>query len=130
MFHRTYSNLTSFFFFFCDHKKIEVFQWLSKSKFLSFMIKVNPSNRNKTTWDLFLWDKFKFHIWHHFSLVAKYQMISMNFIIGIFQTHFRTEHKQVKWNNAIVFFLVYRVVHYLNGFWRLLIDKVYLENEW
>ena len=129
MFHRTYSNLTSFFFFFLIIKKLKYFNDFPNQNFSVLWLKwtqVIEIKQNRT----FLWDKFKFHIWHHFSLVAKYQMISMNFIIGIFQIHFRTEHKQVKWNNAIVFFLVYRVVHYLNGFWRLLIDKVYLENEW
>ena len=26
-------------------------------------------------------------------------------------------------------FLIYKVVHYLNEFWNLFLDKVYLENE-
>ena len=29
-------------------KNIKIFQWLSKSKFLSFMAKVNPDNGNET----------------------------------------------------------------------------------
>ena len=41
----TYSNMMPFFV-----KNIQVFQWLSKPKFLSFMTKVNPSNGNKTKW--------------------------------------------------------------------------------
>ena len=31
-----------------------------KSKFLSFMTKVNPSNGNETKSDIILWDIFKF----------------------------------------------------------------------
>ena len=27
-------------------------------------------------------------------------------------------------------FLIYKVVHYLNDSWNLLLDKVYLKNEW
>ena len=48
-------------------KNIKVFQWLSKSKFLSFMTKVNPNNGNETKSDIFPWDIFKsdiiFHWW-------------------------------------------------------------------
>ena len=40
-FHGTYSNLTNFL-----AKHIKVFQWLSKSNFLSFMMKVNPNKGN------------------------------------------------------------------------------------
>ena len=50
----------------------------------------------------------------------------MTFIIGTFQFYCKSEHKQVKCNkitrdmearpNLIVFFLVYKVVHYLNDF--------------
>ena len=35
LFSRVYWNLTSF----CSWEKVKVFQWLSKSKFLSFMLK-------------------------------------------------------------------------------------------
>ena len=38
---------------------IEVFQWLSESKFLSFITKGNPSNRNETKSGVFSWDIFK-----------------------------------------------------------------------
>ena len=34
-------------------KNIKVFQWLSKSNFLSFMTKVNPNNANETKSDIF-----------------------------------------------------------------------------
>ena len=48
-FHGAYSNLTPFFL----SKHIKVFQWLSKSKFLNFMTKVNPNNGNETKPDIF-----------------------------------------------------------------------------
>ena len=64
-FHGIYSNLTPFL-----SKHFKVFQWLSKSKFLIFMTKVNPNRGNETKSDIFLWDIFK--IWHYFSMVKKY----------------------------------------------------------
>ena len=45
-----YPNLTSYKFL---SKNIEVFQWLSKSKFLSFITKVSPDNQNETKSDIF-----------------------------------------------------------------------------
>ena len=58
-FHGTYSNLTPYLFL---SKHIKVFQWLSKSKFLSFLTKVNPNNENKRKSDIFPWGIFKHHI--------------------------------------------------------------------
>ena len=55
-FHGTYSNLTPYLFLL---KNIKIFQWLSKSKFLSFMTKVNPNNGNETKSDIFPRDIFK-----------------------------------------------------------------------
>ena len=40
-------------------KNIKIFQWLSKSKFLSFMTKVNPSKGNETKSDISLWDIYQ-----------------------------------------------------------------------
>ena len=48
-FHSTYSNLTPYLFL---SKYINVFQWISKSEFLSFMTKVRPSNGNETKSDI------------------------------------------------------------------------------
>ena len=48
--HGTCSNLTTYLFL---SKIIEVFQRLSKSKFLSFMTKVNPNSGNETKSDIF-----------------------------------------------------------------------------
>ena len=81
-FHRTYSNMTSYRFL---TKNIEVFHWLSKSKFLSYMTNVNPNIGSGTK------------IWHHFSLVIKCYNISMTFIIGIFQFYWKSDHRHVKW---------------------------------
>ena len=59
----------------------------------------------------------------------------MTFIIGTFESHCKSEYNQVKWNkitrdvNLTVFFLIYKVVHYLNDLWDLFLDKLYLKNE-
>ena len=45
----------SFFFI----KNIKIFQWLSKSKFLSFTTKVNPNNAKETKSDIFSLAIFK-----------------------------------------------------------------------
>ena len=37
------------------YQNVKVFQWLSKSKFLSFMTKVNPSIENETKSEVFHW---------------------------------------------------------------------------
>ena len=76
-------------------KYIRVFQWLSKSKVLSFMTKANPNNGNETKVDISMWH---IQIWHYFSLALKYWNISMAFVIGSFQFYSKSEHKQVKWN--------------------------------
>ena len=48
-FHKTYSNLTPYLFL---SKYINVFQYRSKSEFLSFMTKVSPNNGNETKSDI------------------------------------------------------------------------------
>ena len=55
-FRETYSNLTLYFSL---PKNIKTFQQLSKSKFLSFMTKVNPNNKIETKSDIFPWEIFK-----------------------------------------------------------------------
>ena len=54
-FHGTDLNLTTYHFL---SKNVKLFQWLSKSKFLSFMIKMNPNNGNETE-DIISWYIFK-----------------------------------------------------------------------
>ena len=49
-FRGTYSNLTPYLFL---SKNIPVFQWLSKSIFLSFMTTVNPNTVNETKSETF-----------------------------------------------------------------------------
>ena len=60
----------------------------------------------------------------------------MTFLIGICQFHCqfhcKSDHKQAKSNKIkilILFFLIYKVVHYLNDFGNLFLGKVYLKNE-
>ena len=86
--------------------KNKAYQWLSKSKFLNFMTYVNPSNGNKTTF---------FH--------GTYLNLTLFFISRkiLKQWLFNSEHKRLKWNkshkkcvNLSVFFLIYKVGHYLN----------------
>ena len=56
----------------------------------------------------------------------------MTFIIGTFQSHCESKHNQVKWNKVTQdmfksdsIFFIYKIVHCLNNFWNLLLDKVY-----
>ena len=64
-------------------------------------------------------------IWHNFSLVAKkkkkLKLASFNFIAKVSTNGTRV--------NLTVFLLIYKVVHYLNNFWNLFLDKDYLKNE-
>ena len=53
---------------FLYQKTIKIFQWLSQSKLLSFMMKVSPSNGNKTISHIFSRD---IQIWHHIFLYQK-----------------------------------------------------------
>ena len=55
-FHGTYSNLKPYLFY---QQILKVFQWLSKSKFLSFMIKMKPNDGNETKSDIFPLGIFK-----------------------------------------------------------------------
>ena len=66
--HETYSNLTSYLFL---SKNIRVFQWLSKSKFLNSVTKVNTNNGNETKSDILSWDIFKSDILFHWSQNTK-----------------------------------------------------------
>ena len=53
---------------FLYQKNIKIFQWLSQSKLLSFMMKVSPSNGNETISHIFSRD---IQIWHHIFLYQK-----------------------------------------------------------
>ena len=91
----TYLNLVPYLFL---SKNIPVLQWISKSKFLSFMTKVNPNNGNETKSEIFPWDIFKSDIIFHWSQNTK--------------------------------LLQSKLLHRLNDFWNLFLQKVHLKNEW
>ena len=65
---------------------IEVFQWLSESKFLSFITEGNPSNRNETKSGVFSWDIFKSDIVFTGHKILKY--------FSDFQSHCKNKHRQ------------------------------------
>ena len=75
-FHGTYSNLAPHLFL---SKNIKLFQWLSKSKFLSIMTKVNPNNGNETKSDIFSMGHIQ--IWHNIFFIKKYWSILISFKI-------------------------------------------------
>ena len=56
-FQGAYSNLTPYLFFL--PKYIKEFKWLSKSKFHSFITKINRNNGNESKLDIFPSDIFK-----------------------------------------------------------------------
>ena len=64
-----------------------------KSEILSFMTTVNPNNGNETKSDIF---HETYSNLASFVLGFKILKISMAFIIGFFQVHCKSEHKQVK----------------------------------
>ena len=89
--HGTYSNLTSYIIF-SKNKSFNDFQnqnlsvlWLKWTQTME--IKQNPTLSMR-----------QIQIWHHFSLVAKYLNIWVNFILVIFQFQCKSEDKQLKWN--------------------------------
>ena len=59
--------------------------------------------------------------------------VSVTFIIDIFQFQQKSEHKQVKCNGTrakvTVFFLIYKVVHYLNYFRNLFVDTIFFHEK-
>ena len=59
------SDTKSFF-----DKNIKVFQWLSKSKLLSFMITLKPNNGNVAKSDISPWDIFIFDTIFHWSKIT------------------------------------------------------------
>ena len=97
-FHDTYSNLTSCFFL---SKNIKLFQWLSKSKFPSFMIKMNPNTGNKTKSDAFHETYSNPTSIFHQSQITKIfqwllQLTSFNFIARVSTNKWN----KIKWNTC------------------------------
>ena len=114
---------------FLYQKNVKTFQWLSKSKFLSFMTKVNPNNGNETKSDIFPRDIFKSDIIFIGHKILKYFNDFNNWQFSIsFQKW--TQSSKVKQNHKghvqiWQHFFIYKVVHSLNDFWNLFFDKVY-----
>ena len=60
----------------------------------------------------------------------------MTFINDTFPFHWKSKHKQVKGKNYAGYvqiwqqFFIHKVVPYLNDFWNLFLNKVYLKDEW
>ena len=66
-------------------QKIKVFEWLLKSRFLSFTTKVNQSNRNETKSDIFSLDIFKSDIIFIGHKIPKYFNDFYNFKIDFYK---------------------------------------------
>ena len=132
IFHGTFSNLTSYLYL---SKNIASIQRLSKSKFLSFLTKETLNNGNETKSDIFHWT---------YSSLASFFIgrkilthFNAFYIWHFFQIHCKSEHKQVTWNRTKQYicksnniFPYLQSSNYLNEFWNLFLDMVYLKNDW
>ena len=110
------SNMTSFFL----SRNIKVFPWPSKSKFLSFMTKVNPSNGNETKLDIFSWDIFKTDTLSFLSKNIKvFQCLSKSKVLS-FMTKVnpsnRNEAKSDIFYDLTLFCIGHKILKYLNNF--------------
>ena len=94
------SNATFFY-----QKNIEVFQWLSKPNFLSFMTKLNRNNRNETKSDIFSWKTFKYDL--IFSLLKNINVFQWLSKSTFFLFYDYGEPKQWKWNKIRHFSMGY-----------------------
>ena len=108
--------MTSFFL----SRNIKVFQWPSKSKFLSFMTKVNPSNGNETKSDIFSWDIFKTDTLSFLSKNIKvFQCLSKSKVLS-FMTKVnpsnRNETKSDIFYDLTSFCIGHKILKYLNNF--------------
>ena len=132
IFHGTFSNLTSYLYL---SKNIASIQRLSKSKFLSFLTKETLNNGNETKSDIFHWTYSSLasffigrKILTHFN--AFYIWLFFKFIAKVSTNKWREIELNSTSANLTIFFLIYKVVHYLNEFWNLFLDMVYLKNDW
>ena len=91
-FNEAYSNLMSYIFL---PKNVKVFQWLLKSKFISFMTKRNSNNGNDTKWDIFHRTCSNMTSFFSDCKILKY---FKDLLIGTFKFHCRSNYKQVKSN--------------------------------
>ena len=81
-------------------KHIKVFQWLSKSEFLSFITKVYPNNEKETKLDIFLYGIFKsdiisFFIKIHYSISM---FSNSKFLIFMTKVKMEMEIKEINGN--------------------------------
>ena len=91
-FHVTYSNLTTYLF---SSKNIKVFEWLLNRTFWVLWLKWTQTMEMKQSQTFFHSTFLNLTL---FSLVVKYQNISVISIISTFQSHCKSDHKQVTWN--------------------------------
>ena len=114
-FHGTYSNLTSYIFL---SKNIKVFQWFSKSKFLSFITEVNQTMKMKQS-QIFFQGTYSnlisfligpkilkyFNNFHNWDLSISLQKWA--------KTKIKIKRDICKSDNFSLFTIIYNVVHYL-----------------
>ena len=128
IFPRTYSNLTSYIF--CQN--IKVFQWLSKSKFLTFMTNVNPSNGNETKSAIFPWGIFKSDVIYFLSRNIKaFQWLSKSEFLSFMTKVNPNNGNETKLDNfhetyskLTSLFICRKILKYFNNFynWHLSIS--------
>ena len=51
----------------------------------------------------------------------------MTFVIVTLQSQFKSEHTQVQWETCVNLTIFFKVIHYLNEFWKLVLNKFYLK---
>ena len=93
-FYGTYSNLSPYLFL---SKYIEVFQWLSKSKFLNFMPKVNPKMKMKQNQTFFLGTYSNLTL---FFIVCKILNYFNHFYYWYFSISLQNWAQSRKWNKT------------------------------
>ena len=126
---------SSVIYFFLS-KYIKVFYWFSKSKFLNFMATVNPNNGNEKKSDIFPRAIFKsdiiligmkilnysidFYNWHASVSLQKWYQVS------------KMKQNQTWYLQVCKHFSLSRKasLYYLNDFWNLSVEKIFLKNEW
>ena len=125
-FHGAHSNLTTYLFL---SKNIKAFQWFSKLKFQ------NGNNGNETKSNIFPWDIFKSNSISYSTQSTNifqwlFLSVLFNFISKVTTNRSRDIKSYGTYANLTVFFLIYKAVHYLNDFWNLCFDQVYLKHDW
>ena len=108
--HVTCWNLTQYLFL---SKNNEVFQWLSKSKFLSFMTKRNPNNQNERKSVIFPWDIVNFDNKYSFCYkILKYSSDFKNLNFSVLRLKW-TETMEMKQNQTFFHWRYLSLTQYL-----------------